>query len=51
MAQHNTTFTGPETQEAFLADRQRAFKGFVTFTTVSCIFLAILLALMAIFLV
>jgi hypothetical protein len=50
MAEHNTIFTGPETQEAFLADRQRAFAGFVQFTTISSIFLAILLALMAIFL-
>ncbi len=51
MAEQNTIFTGPDTQEAFLADRQRAFKGFVTFTTISSIFLIVLLALMAIFLV
>ena len=51
MAQHNSTFTGPDTQDAFLADRQRAFDGFVRFTTISCVFLAVLLSLMAIFLI
>ncbi len=51
MAHQSEIFTGPETQDAFAADRQRAFNGFVTFATVSCIFMAILLALMAIFLV
>jgi len=50
MAEQSTIFTGPETQEAFLADRQRAFAGFVTFTIVMSVSMAILLALMAIFL-
>lgn len=51
MAQHNTIFTGPDTQEAFLADRQRAYAGFIRFTTISCVFLTVLLLLMLIFLV
>ncbi len=51
MAQHSEIFTGPETQEAFAADRQRAFDGFVRFTTISTVFLVVLLILMAIFLV
>ena len=50
MAEQSTIFTGPETQEAFLADRQRAYAGFVTFTIVSGVSLTILLILMAIFL-
>lgn len=50
MAEQNAIFTGPNTQEAFLADRQRAFKGFVTFTVTASVFLAILLSLMGIFL-
>ncbi len=50
MAQQSEIFTGPETLDAFVADRQRAFKGFVTFTTVSGTFLAVLLILMAVFL-
>ena len=33
MADHGTArFTGPETQEAFLADRQRFWAGFTTTT-------------------
>ncbi len=51
MAEHSTIFTGPDTQEALLADRQRAFEGFCRFTIISSVFLAVLLALMAIFLV
>ncbi len=51
MAEHNTIFTGPDTQEALLADRQRGFDGFVRFTVISCVFLTILLGLMGIFLV
>ena len=51
MAEQSAIFTGPDSQEAFLADRQRAFAGFVQFTKISCIFLVILLALMGIFLV
>ena len=50
MAEQNTIFTGPETPEAFLADRQRAFAGFVQFTIISSVFLVVLLVLMAIFL-
>jgi hypothetical protein len=51
MAEQSKIFTGPDTQEALLADRQRMFNGFTTFTTVSTILLAVFLALMAIFLV
>lgn len=51
MAEQSKIFTGPDTQEALLADRERAFKGFTTFTTVGTISMAVLLALMAIFLV
>jgi len=51
MAEQSKIFTGPDTQEAFLADRQRAFNGFTTFTTVSTIFMVVLLALMGIFLI
>jgi len=51
MAEQSTIFTGPDTPEAFLADRQRAFQGFVQFTTICSIFLVILLSLMGIFLV
>ena len=50
MAEQSKIFTGPDTQEAFLADRQRAFNGFTVFTTVSTVFMAVVLALMAIFL-
>jgi len=51
MAEHDSAFSGPETQEDFLADRQRFFHGFTQFTLFSTLFLAALLALMAIFLV
>ena len=45
------TFTGPDTQEALLADRQRFFNGFTTFTLVSTIAIAVILALMGLFMV
>ena len=51
MAEQSNDFTGPDTQEALLADRQRFFKGFTSATLFVCIFHAVLLALMAIFLV
>ncbi len=41
----------PLTEDAFLADRQRFWGGFTTFTLISVIFLVVLLVLMAIFLV
>lgn len=51
MAEQSKIFTGPDTQEALLADRQRFFAGFTSFTLISSILLTILLVLMAIFLV
>ena len=32
MAEHSTVFTGPDTQEAFLADREQFLHGFTRFT-------------------
>lgn len=52
MAEHQTTvFRGPETPEAFLADRQRFWEGWTRFTRGSLIFLILLLIAMAVFLV
>jgi hypothetical protein len=52
MADHgNSVFSGPETQEAFLADRQRFWEGFGRFTLGMVIFLVLLLIAMAVFLV
>ena len=45
------TMPAPLTEDAFLADRQRFWGSFTTFTLVSVIFLVVLLVLMAIFLV
>jgi hypothetical protein len=50
MAEHSSVFTGPETQEAFLADRSRFLHGFTRFTLGSVIFLVLLLVAMAVFL-
>jgi hypothetical protein len=50
MAEQNQIFTGPETQEAFVADRQRFFDGFVTFAIASAVVVAVILILMKIFL-
>lgn len=51
MADHGSTaFTGPETQEAFLADRQRFWAGFGKFTLWMVIFIVLLLIGMAVFL-
>jgi aa3 type cytochrome c oxidase subunit IV len=41
---------GAETPEAFLADRQTFWNGFTQFTLWSAVFVAVLLILMAIFL-
>ena len=51
MAQHSTVFTGPDTQEAFLADRERFLHGFTKFTFGSVVFVVLLLIGMAVFLV
>lgn len=50
MADHSTVFHGPETQEAFLADREHFLHGFTRFTFGTVIFLVLLLVGMAIFL-
>lgn len=50
MAEHSTTFNGPETPEALLADRQRVWQGFTTATTWGVIVMVVLLILMAVFL-
>ncbi|HEY8287905.1 MAG TPA: hypothetical protein VIG49_01465 [Acetobacteraceae bacterium] len=52
MADHSTstTFTGPQTQEAFLADRQRFWQGFTSATLGAVVFMAILLIAMGLFL-
>ena len=51
MAEHQTTvFRGPETPEAFLADRQRFWESWTHFTLGSIIFLVLLLVAMAVFL-
>jgi hypothetical protein len=50
MAEHSTTFHGPETPDAFLADRQRFWSGFTNFTLGGIIFMVLLLIAMAVFL-
>lgn len=51
MAEHHpTVFRGPDTPEAFLADRQRFWESWTHFTQVSVIFLIVLLVGMALFL-
>ena len=51
MASHAPArFTGPETIEALTADRQRMWGTFTSMTTGMVIFLAVLLILMAFFL-
>jgi hypothetical protein len=51
MASHGSdVFTGPETPEELLADRQRMWAGFTNATTGAVILSAITLILMAVFL-
>ncbi len=51
MAEHTSTrFRGPETQEAFLADRMGFWNGFINATTGTVIFLILLLIGMGVFL-
>ena len=51
MAEHqSTTFHGPDTQEAFLADRKRFWGGFTSATFGTVVFLVLLLVAMGIFL-
>jgi hypothetical protein len=51
MARLPVTATGPETEEAFLADRQRFWLGFTSFTFWAVVLVVIILILMVIFLV
>jgi len=50
MAEHSTIFTGPETQEAFLADREQFLHGFTRFTLGVVILVVLTLVGMAVFL-
>ena len=50
MAEHGTVFTGPDTQEAFLADREQFLHGFTRFTLGMVILVVLVLVLMAVFL-
>ena len=50
MAEHSTVFTGPETQEAFLADREQFLHGFTRFTLGVAILVVLVLVGMAVFL-
>ncbi len=50
MAEQSTRFHGPETQEAFLADRMKFWGGFTSATVGTVIFLVLLLVGMAVFL-
>ncbi|MEI7713745.1 MAG: hypothetical protein WCI94_20095 [Rhodospirillales bacterium] len=50
MAEHSTRFHGPETQEAFLADRLKFFGGFINASVGTSIFLVLLLIGMGVFL-
>lgn len=51
MAQRPVTATGPETEDAFLADRQRFWMGFTSFVLGAVVAVIILLVLMTVFLV
>ena len=50
MAEQNTVFRGPATQEAFLAEKLRFWGGVSKATVGTVIFMALLLAAMAAFL-
>ena len=50
MAEQTTTFQGPETPDALVADRQRFWNGFTNFTLGAVIFMVVLLIGMAVFL-
>lgn len=51
MAEHSTTFRGPETPDALIADRERMWSTFTGATTAGVVAMIVLLILMAIFLV
>lgn len=50
MAEQSTRFHGPETQEAFLADRMKFWGGFTSATAGTAGFVVLLLIAMGIFL-
>ena len=50
MAQHPITVSGPESEDDFLADRERFWHAWTRFTVGAVIFLVVLLVLMAFFL-
>jgi len=51
MAHSPTTVSGPELDEAFLADRQRFWAGFTSFVFWSAALIVLILILMTVFLV
>jgi len=51
MGQSPSTNPAPLSDEAFLADRMQFWSGFCNFVTISSVFLVVLLAAMAFFLV
>ncbi len=51
MAQHPMMTSGPETEQAFFADRERFWHAWTRFATVVASGLVIMLILMAVFLV
>ena len=51
MAQSPTRVVGPETEEAFLADRQRFWFGFTKFVVGNVVLIVIVLILLTVFLV
>ena len=50
MAEQNTVYRGPDSQEAFLADKLRFWGGVSKATLGTIIFMAVLLIAMAVFL-
>jgi hypothetical protein len=50
MAEHSTVFHGPDSQEAFLADRERFLHSFTRFTLGTVVVIVFVLVGMAVFL-
>ncbi len=50
MAEQSTRFHGPETEEAFLADRMKFWGGFINASVGTAVFVILLLIGMAVFL-
>jgi hypothetical protein len=49
-SQGNTRYSGPDSMEALIADREKTWSGFTTATTGVVVFMAVLLIGMAVFL-